>query len=112
IYQVPGVLLDGPTLVVSPLIALQHDQVQGLGVDGPGAVAINSSLPATQRRRAWQEVREGRVEYLFLAPEQIASEEVLAEHDPLGISLFDVDEAHCVAAWGPDLRPDYLRLGH
>src|SRR5207244_1746284 len=109
-YQLPALALPGLTLVVSPLIALMKDQVDQLGSLGLPATVINSTVSREQQRSRLEQAIAGRIKLLYIAPERFQNDEFRSGLARTRVSLFAVDEAHCISLWGNDFIPDYLRL--
>lgn len=110
-FQIPALLRDGITVVISPLIALMRDQVRALQQVGINAGALTSANTDEETAAVWDAIEAGALKLLYMAPERLASAATTETLRRIGVNLIAVDEAHCVSQWGHDFRPDYLRIG-
>ncbi|MGB1000167.1 MAG: RecQ family ATP-dependent DNA helicase [Flavobacteriales bacterium] len=109
-YQIPGLVLDGICIVVSPLISLMKDQTDELLSRGISAAYYNSELNLQQRIQLWKSAQKGQLKFVFISPEALGNQQILEELKLLNINLIAIDEAHCVSEWGHDFRPSYLKI--
>ena len=109
-YQLPALLLENQTIVVSPLVALMDDQVIGLKDLGVKAERIHSAMPEYKRTQIWEEFANKQIKILYISPESLMRNEMLSALKPLNISMFVIDEAHCISKWGSDFRREYELL--
>lgn len=109
-YQLPALLCEGTAVVVSPLISLMKDQVEALQANGIAAGALNSSNDETENANLRRACIEGRLKLLYISPEKLLAEKDYLLRD-MHISLFAIDEAHCISQWGHDFRPEYTQMG-
>ncbi|WP_204112359.1 DNA helicase RecQ [Shimia biformata] len=110
-FQLPALMREGVTVVISPLIALMRDQVRALREAGVEAGALTSGNTEEETAEVWQALDAGRLKLLYIAPERLAAGSAMGMLRRIGVGLIAVDEAHCVSQWGHDFRPDYLRIG-
>ena len=109
-YQLPALCLDGLTLVVSPLLALMKDQIDSLAERGIKASRLDSTQTLEEYRQVMDDIRNGQLRLLYVAPERFNNERFRASIENIKVSLFAIDEAHCISEWGHNFRPDYLKL--
>ena len=109
-YQAPAVLQGGTTVVVSPLIALMKDQVDGLRACGVAAAQLDSSLSSVERTAYEMDLRQGGINLLFLSPERLVQTDLYKVLQQIGVKTFAIDEAHCISHWGHDFRPEYRQM--
>ena len=109
-FQIPALVMEGLTVVVSPLIALMQDQVAALRLAGVAADCINSAKGRADNVAAWRRAAAGETRLLYMAPERLMTERMLAALARLSVKLFTIDEAHCISQWGPAFRPEYEAL--
>ncbi len=109
-YQIPALIFDGITIVVSPLISLMKDQVEQLSEAGVSAALLNSSLPPSQYRYNVERIKKGKIKLLYIAPESLLKPGILEMLSSVQIDCLAIDEAHCISAWGHDFRPEYRQL--
>ena len=111
-FQIPALMGNGVTVVISPLVALMEDQVAALKLDGVAAETINSSRDRETNVTTWRKVAAGNVRLLYISPERLLTEKMLSALQNLTLSHIAIDEAHCISRWGPSFRPEYEAVSY